>query len=115
MRVFRHHVAEGCGIQGAAGEGHEGHFDQAPLYRFDCFDCVTYVNTVLALALSHDVVSFQKNLVRVGYRGAQLAYSHRHHFMSVDWNVHNQSIGLVKDITTEIVDAEGYAILKLEL
>lgn len=99
-------------LLGAAGEGHEGRFDQAPLYRFDAFDCVTYVNSILALALSHDVVSFRKNLIRIAYRGAQLDYSHRHHFMSVDWNVHNQSIGLVKDITSEIVDKKGNPIYK---
>ena len=99
-------------VIGAAGEGHEGRFDQAPLYRLDAFDCVTYVNTVLALALSYDVVSFRKNLVRISYRDAQLAYSHRHHFMSVDWNFHNQTIDLVKDITPEIVDADERPIAK---
>lgn len=96
---------------GACGEGHEGRFDQAPLYRLDAFDCVTYVNTVLALALSRDVVSFRKNLIRIVYRGAQLSYAYRHHFMSTDWNFYNQSIGLVKDITPEIIDSSGNLIV----
>jgi len=93
-----------------AGEGHEGHFDQSPLYRFDVFDCVTLLNMVLALALSYDVVSFRKNLLRVGYRGAQLGYQYRHHFMSVDWNVHNTKIGLTEDITESIMDEHGKSI-----
>jgi len=93
-----------------AGEGHEGHFDQSPLYRFDVFDCVTLLNTVLALALSYDVVSFRKNLLRVGYRGAQLGYQYRHHFMSVDWNAHNTKIGVTEDITESIIDANGKSI-----
>lgn len=99
-------------ILGACGEGHEGCFDQAPLYRLDGFDCVTYVNTILALALSQDVINFRKNLIRITYRGAQLSYSHRHHFMSTDWNFHNQSIGLVKDMTPKIVDLASRPIVK---
>jgi len=100
-------------LTGAAGEGHDGDFDQSPLYRFDVFDCVTLVNTVLALVLSHDVVSFRKNLLRIAYRGAQLAYEYRHHFMSVDWNAHNAKIGLTKDITESIVDENGQSIAEV--
>ena len=98
-------------LEGAAGEGHEGIFDQSPLYRFDVFDCVTFVNNVLALALSSDVVSFRKNLVRIGYRGAQLEYQYRHHFMSVDWNTHNTAIEIVKDITENFVDENNKPIV----
>ncbi len=90
----------------ATGEGPCGYFDQAPLYRLDRFDCVTYINTVLALALSHDVISFRENLVRIAYQKAQLDYAHRHHFMSIDWNFYNQSFGLVEDITSKIVNAK---------
>ena len=97
-------------LEGAAGEGHEGHFDQSPLYRFDVFDCVTLVNTVLSLALSYDVVSFRKNLLRMAYRGAQLGYQYRHHFMSVDWNIHNAMIGLTEDITESIIDENGKSV-----
>jgi len=100
-------------LTGAAGEGHEGDFDQLPLYRLDVFDCVTLVNTVLALVLSHDVVSFRKNLLRIAYRGAQLGYQYRHHFMSVDWNVHNVKMGLTKDITESIVDENGKSIAEV--
>jgi hypothetical protein len=92
-------------LEGTAGEGHEGRFDQSPQYRFDAFDCVTLVNAVLALALSNDVVSFRKNLCRIAYRGAQLGYQYRHHFMSVDWNLNNEAIGITEDITASIMDA----------
>ena len=42
-------------VRGALGEGPDGRFDKNPLFRFDCFDCLTYVNTVLALALADHV------------------------------------------------------------
>src|SRR5690606_32543867 len=32
------------------GEGESGVYDRDPLYRFDAFDCTTYVETVLALS-----------------------------------------------------------------
>lgn len=96
----------------ATGEGPCGYFDKAPLYQLDRFDCVTYINTVLAFALSHDVISFRENLVRIGYQQAQLEYVYRHHFMSVDWNFHNQSIGLVEDITSKIVNAKNKPIAR---
>lgn len=66
---------------------------------------MTFVNAVLALALSNDVVSFRKNLCRIAYRGAQLGYQYRHHFMSVDWNLNNEAIGITEDITASIMDA----------
>ena len=51
-------------ILGAQGEGKQGEFDQSPLYRFDGFDCVTYVNNILALAISNSPNEFEKNLLR---------------------------------------------------
>lgn len=98
-------------LEGSAGEGYEGSFDQSPLYRCDAFDCVTLLNTVLALALSNNVISFQKNVLHVGYRDAQLGYQYRHHFMSVDWNVCNIKNGLTEDITESIVNADGKSIV----
>lgn len=89
-------------LLGANGEGPEGRFDQAPVYRFDGFDCVTYVNTVLALAKSHDSISFRKNLINIAYRDNQLDYLHRNHFMSTDWNAWNQKNGLIEDITESL-------------
>lgn len=38
-------------VLGTMGEGPTGEFDQMPLYRTDVFDCTTYVEITLALAL----------------------------------------------------------------
>lgn len=85
------------------GDGPNDLFDQRPHYRLDVFDCVTYVNMVLALALSHDQDEFLQYAAKVNYVLGKLRYAARHHFMSVDWNVSNQQLGIVKDITTEML------------
>ena len=85
---------------GALGEGLHGNFDQYPLYRSDAFDCETYVETILALALSQDTDSFQSMLNHIRYDQAKITYITRNHFTSLDWNPHNQQQGLIQDITT---------------
>lgn len=91
-------------LVGPHGEGVNGIFDQSPLYRFDGFDCVTFVNTVLALALSFDLSSFEKKLLELNYYNATPTYENRFHFMSADWNPQNQKNNTVIDITKNIVN-----------
>lgn len=99
-------------LNGALGEGEQGRFDQRPLYRVDQFDCVTFVNTVLALALSNNLAQFQKNIIKINYYDAEPLYEKRFHFMSVDWNVQNAKQGLVQDITKTIKDSKGQTLFE---
>jgi len=92
------------------GEGEHADIDSAPLYRFDGFDCVTYVNNILALALSHDEKSFEKKLLQLNYYYAIPQYENRFHFMSVDWNPQNQKNNIVRDVTRDIQDEKNNAI-----
>ncbi len=87
---------------GTCGEGAQAPFDQGPLYRSDQFDCVTYVNFVLALTFSQNLEQFRHNVLRVNYYDAEPVYEKRFHFMSVDWNPQNQNNGFVEDITLQI-------------
>ncbi len=89
-------------LDGALGEGEKGEFDQNPLYRTDFFDCVTYVNTVLALSLSETLEDFKKNIVKINYRHAKPIYENRHHFMSIDWNRENEDLGIIEEITDQL-------------
>lgn len=84
---------------GANGEGEEAEFDQRPLFRTDFFDCLTYVNTVFALAISENLEDFRRNIVKVNYREARSVYENRHHFMSIDWNPENKKLGLIEEIS----------------
>ena len=85
------------------GDGPLDLFDQRPYYRLDAFDCVTYVNMVLALSLSRDQDEFLQYAAKVNYASGDLSYASRHHFMSVDWNTQNQQLGIVKDITADVL------------
>jgi len=62
------------------------------------FDCVTYVETVLALARSRDSEEFLRTLRRIRYRGGRPAWSTRNHYMT-GWARENAARGLVHDLT----------------
>lgn len=94
-------------LAGSLGEGPLGVFDQSPLYRFDGFDCLTYVNTVLALAGASTGHEFQSRLLTLNYYDANPDYLKRFHFMSLDWNPENQRSGYFRDITREFFNSDG--------
>lgn len=82
------------------GEG-QG-YDNDPLYRFDVFDCVTFVETVLAQAMSLTEESFIKLINEIRYKNAQVTFETRNHFTSVDWIKNNRKNGLIFDVTKRL-------------
>lgn len=95
---------------GALGEGEAGVYDQSPTYREDAFDCLTYVNTVLAHAFNPQQV--QQQLLELNYYDAHACYLKRFHFMSVDWNKMNQHSGFIEDITPQFMNEMGEPVYK---
>ncbi|MFC3908168.1 N-acetylmuramoyl-L-alanine amidase-like domain-containing protein [Legionella dresdenensis] len=89
-------------LLGPLGEGENGRYDQSPLYRTDAFDCDTFVNTVLAIALAKNQESFPSCLSKLRYQHGKIDFTTRNHFMAIDWNVSNQQQGFLKDITTTL-------------
>ena len=94
----------------ALGEGIPSDYDEAPRYRTDAFDCETYVDTVLALALATDLVSFKQCIDQIRYAEGHVSYVTRNHFTSLDWNPNNQHQGFIKDITETIVNSKNKPI-----
>jgi hypothetical protein len=94
-------------LLGALGEGEAGKYDQFPLYRTDAFDCITYVETVLALTFSTNLNEFQNILPKIRYENGKISYPTRNHFPSVDWNPNNQKQKFLKDITETIYQQNG--------
>lgn len=86
------------------GEGVCGEFNQKPLYRFDLFDCETYVDTVLALALTNKQNNFYKMIQKIRYQDDEINFTHRNHFADLQWLLNNQYKGFVEDITAKIAD-----------
>lgn len=96
-------------LESPLGEG-SGAFDADPRIRFDAFDCTTYVETVLALAIS-DMPGFNQSLIEIldsiRYRATPSGiplhdFQNRAHFTSADWIPNLKNQGLVQDITTQI-------------
>jgi hypothetical protein len=86
----------------ALGEGSGDEYDETPRYRTDAFDCETFVDTVLAIAFSTDISSFQHCMDTLRYKNGHVSFITRNHFTSIDWNQNNQHNGLLRDMTTTI-------------
>jgi cell wall-associated NlpC family hydrolase len=61
------------------------------------FDCVTYVETVLALALSAKARDFPEWLRRIRYDGGRVMWTRRNHYMT-GWILSNLRLGVVRRI-----------------
>lgn len=90
------------GVGGPLGEGPEGRYDQDPLYRFDTFDCTTYVETIMALALSRSVDEFEVKMNEVRFENGEVDYLKRNHFTDLWWIPRNIANGMMADITREL-------------
>jgi hypothetical protein len=99
----------------ALGEGPGAGFDQSPLYRTDSFDCETYVDTVLALALAENQPVFKQCINQIRYAEGRVDFLTRNHFISLDWNKNNQRAGFIKDITTSIKGKNNQPIAKMAI
>src|SRR5678815_3653970 len=75
------------------GEG-EGQ-DPDPRLRLDRVDCLTFVETVMALALSSSVEDVVHVLDSIRYR-SRPDYSGRNHLMEAEWLPSNASKGMVR-------------------
>lgn len=112
---FSKHFKGSVYVLGSLGEGESGRYDQFPRYRTDAFDCDTYVNTMLALALSNSLLGFQQCINELRYKNGKVSYINRDHFTSIDWNEYHQQNGLFKDITLSIKNKKNKSVAQYAL
>jgi hypothetical protein len=62
------------------------------------FDCVTYIETVLAFALADSVDQFVELIRRIRYKNGEIDWHSRNHYMT-DWIRNNVRQGFVTNIT----------------
>lgn len=62
------------------------------------FDCVTYIETVFAFAMSDSVEEFVSKLRKIRYVDGRVEWSSRNHYMT-DWAANNEAGGFVINIT----------------
>ncbi len=103
------------GKGGPLGEGSQGRYDQDPLYRFDVFDCTTYVETVMALALSRGVDEFEIHQDKIRYEDGEVDYLKRNHFTDLQWIPENVQNGYMDEINTEIVSLRELKIAEADI
>ncbi|HWC76665.1 MAG TPA: N-acetylmuramoyl-L-alanine amidase-like domain-containing protein [Blastocatellia bacterium] len=65
----------------------------------DGFDCVTYLETVLALAVSKTSGDFLTTIRQLRYENGEVGWKRRNHFM-IDWARKNEELGFIQDLTT---------------
>ncbi len=65
----------------------------------DSFDCVTYVETVLAIALAKSPVGFTEALRRIRYNAGEVDWARRNHYMT-GWVASNEDAGFIRNLTT---------------
>jgi len=76
------------------------------MLRFDTFDCLTFVEEVLALSLAADPVSTQNVRLALRYSDtANPSYESRRHFMLAEWIPELIEEGWVQDITAQFPGA----------
>lgn len=93
------------GKGGPLGEGEEGRYDQDPLYRFDTFDCTTFVETVVALAITRQVDDFEIKMNDIRYENGEVDYLKRNHFPSLQWIPNNIRNGILSEINHLVLPA----------
>jgi hypothetical protein len=103
------------GHSGPLGEGPTGRYDQDPLYRFDTFDCTTFVETVVSLSLSANITEFEDQMNEIRYEHAQIDFLKRNHFPSLQWIPNNISNGLLKEINDHIIPKSELKLAEAEI
>jgi hypothetical protein len=98
------------GAGGPLGEGETGRYDQDPLYRFDTFDCTTYVETIISLALSLDVDEFEQQMDKIRYENSRVDYLSRNHFPSLQWIPNNIENGLLMEVNDLVLPRSSQLI-----
>jgi N-acetylmuramoyl-L-alanine amidase-like protein len=74
-----------------------GSADEPELFTvsLDAFDCVTFVETVLALSLASNADEFLAWLQKIRYEGGRIAWDRRNHYMT-GWIGSNQKAGVLR-------------------
>lgn len=67
----------------------------------DGFDCVTYVETVLALARASNVHDFTEGLRKIRYERGRIEWRKRNHYMT-QWIRNNTRIGAIRRISAKV-------------
>lgn len=83
-------------VEGSLGGGPD--LPEELRVSLEAFDCVTYIETVLALAQTQTTDEFVDTVRRIRYKDGRIDWFHRNHYM-VDWARNNEECGYVASVT----------------
>lgn len=89
------------------GEG-SGAPDPDPLLRFDEVDCMTFVETAIALAQGGPPETLEARLTAIRYADAGPAFENRHHFFTAQWVPAQRRRGILRDVTSALAGEAGH-------
>lgn len=90
-------------LEGAEGEGTGP--DPDPPARYDLFDCLTFIEEVLALAWAPSPAWTATVRNQLRYRDGVVSYETRRHFFEAEWIPENIANGFLTDITGDVGNA----------
>ena len=70
---------------GPLGEGDARRGEAKPRFRLDSFDCVTFLETSLALARARDTSDLLVRMDSIRYLDGRVEWRWRNHFFEGDW------------------------------
>lgn len=96
-------------LLGPLGEGDTTLGDGAPRLRMDAFDCVTYLETSLALALAPDGSSVLATMDSIRYEHGQVGWRHRNHFFEGEWLPRNSRLARMATFPDDTIETRRLA------
>jgi D-alanyl-D-alanine carboxypeptidase/D-alanyl-D-alanine-endopeptidase (penicillin-binding protein 4) len=82
-------------LLGPLGEGDSILGEAKPRFRLDAFDCVTYLETSIALAKSQDTTDLLARMDSIRYLQGKVGWRTRDHFFEGDWLPRNGAFAKV--------------------
>jgi hypothetical protein len=83
------------------GEGKGNGPDEDPMWSFEAVDCQTFIEEVIALAVSSSFQEFKEHLSEIRYVNEKRTFGFRNHLPEVQWLPNNMRKGYVRDITMD--------------
>ena len=84
-------------VEGSLGGGPD--LPEALRVSLEAFDCVTYIEVVLALARTQTTDEFVDAIRRIRYKNGKVDWFQRNHYM-VDWTRNNEELRFIANLTT---------------
>ncbi|MGB8929739.1 MAG: N-acetylmuramoyl-L-alanine amidase-like domain-containing protein [Anaeromyxobacteraceae bacterium] len=85
--------------------------DRDPRFRLDAFDCVTFVETAVALGASRTLDEAARILDDVRYDGAP-AFDRRNHYVVAQWTPANVAHGWIEDVADAVAGEDAVDVVE---